>query len=151
MKDVNIDALDLLNFSFFCFGGFLFKNTLKRFFFDIIMRKDGYMYAYHLIEKLYRKIKWIVILYFVIFFLLFSNLDMISLAMCLEYLYNLSANLKICYLSYKGFWLNTLWFNILSDISPALFSFFILRFARHLCCMPHSYFTSLKCLYLSFS
>lgn len=128
-----------------------YLKILSSFFFDIIMRKDGYMYAYHLIEKLYRKIKWIVILHFVIFFLLFSNLDMISLAMCLEYLYNLSANLKICYLSYKGFWLNTLWFNILSDISPALFSFFILRFARHLCCMPHSYFTSLKCLYLSFS
>lgn len=57
MKYVNTGALDLLNFSFFCFGGFLFKNTLKQFFFDIVMRKDDYKCAYHLIEKIHRKIK----------------------------------------------------------------------------------------------
>lgn len=52
MKHVNTGALDLLNnFSFFCFRGFLFKYSEEVYFFDSIMRKDGYMFVYHLIEK----------------------------------------------------------------------------------------------------
>lgn len=95
-------------FHSFVLGDSYLKILSSSFFFDIIMRKDDYMCAYHLIEKIHRKIKWIVILHFVVFFfffLLFRNLDLIILAMCLEYLYSWSANwLVICYLSYKGFW-----------------------------------------------
>lgn len=138
MKYVNTGALDLLNFSFFCFGDSYLKILSSVFFWHY--NEERWLHV--CLSSYWKNTQKNKVnsdpTFCHFFFLLFRNLDLIILAMCLEYLYSWSANWLVIYLSYKGFWLNILWFSILSDISPALFSFFILRFARHLCCMPHS-------------